>query len=108
MKSEPCIICGNAAEIHIDERRNRHVSCPTCGGYIAAEAFAPQYHKLDESVREAFAAWMISSSDKRDRYLHKTRPLKNNPYCAAEGFNLISISRIQSGTYNPENAERKA
>lgn len=97
MKSEPCVICHSSAELHVDERRNRHVTCPNCGGYIAADAFASQYVKLDQATQDSFAAWMVLTKHKPDRYLHKTRPLKNNPYSSAEGFEMVSISRIQSG-----------
>jgi hypothetical protein len=103
---EPCVVCGSSAEVHVDERRNRHITCPTCGGYIAAEAFAIQYQKLEPAVQQDFAAWMISTKHKPDRYLHKTRPLKNNPYSSAEGFEMVSISRIQAGNFSLEHAKK--
>ncbi len=99
MNPEPCIICGNAAEIHVDERRNRHIVCPKCGGYIAADGFAPHYVKIEGTAREAFAAWMARTHDKPNRFLYKTRPLKSNPYSSRDGFEMLSVSRILGQHY---------
>ncbi len=105
MKSEPCVICKSSAELHVDDLRNHHVTCPKCGNYIAADSFGSPYMKLDEEIRHTFASWMVRTSDKPNRFLYKTRPLKSNPYSAAEGFNMVSITRIQSGTFEPEKAK---
>ncbi len=102
LKSENCAVCDTSAELHVDERRNHHVSCPKCGGYIAAETFAQQFAKLEGTVQQTFAEWMGKNSAKPNRFLYKTKPLKSNPYSAADGFDMISISRIQSGTFDPE------
>ncbi len=102
MNSENCAVCASSAELHVDERHNHHVSCPKCGGYIAAETFAQQFAKLDQSTQQTFAKWMGRNSSKPNRFLYKTKPLKSNPYSAADGFDMISISRIQSGTFDPE------
>lgn len=105
MKSEPCIICASTVEVHIDDLRNHHINCPQCGNYIATDGFSAPYQKLDELTRHNFADWMLRNKDKPNRFLFKTKPLKSNPYSAAEGFNMVSISRIQSGSLEPEKAE---
>ena len=92
--------------MHVDDLRNRHIVCPKCGNYIATDGFSGPYLKLDENLRQEFAAWMTRTSNKPDRFLYKTRPLKSNPYCAADGFNMVSISSIQSGSFDPEKREK--
>lgn len=105
MEPQSCVLCESSATVHVDERHNRHVGCPKCGSYIAAEDFGGYYVKLDPDHKSVFTDWMARKKGDEKRYLYKKQPLKNNAYGKRDGFRMISISQIKSKDFGPDATE---